>query len=334
MLATIAQKTALTGIKTTGAPHIGNYLGMIQPALELVNEYQALYFLANYHALTTLRDGELVRRYTYEMAASWLALGLEPKRVLIYRQSDVPEITEMAWVLACSTAKGLLNRAHAYKAAVDANEAAGHNPDDGVNVGLYNYPVLMAADILLFGTHVVPVGQDQRQHIEIARDIAITFNNTYGDVLVVPEAAIKEEVKTIPGVDGRKMSKSYGNTIQVFAPPNELRKSIMRIVTDSKTPDDPKNPDECNIFAIYQYFAAPSDVAAVRERYFAGGVAYGAMKQTLFELLDATFAAARQQYQTYLNDKGELDRILRDGAEQARSLARPRLDDVRARVGV
>jgi tryptophanyl-tRNA synthetase len=317
----LAQKIALTGIKPTGKPHLGNYLGMIRPALELVQDYRALYFIANAHALTTTRDKETLTRSTYEVAATWLALGLDPAQSLIYRQSDIPEVFELTWVLSCFAAKGLLNRAHAYKAAVDVNEAAGRNPDDGVNHGLYTYPVLMAADILLFGTEVVPVGSDQRQHVEIARDIALAFNSAYGDVLVVPEAAIKPDVQTITGLDGRKMSKSYNNTIQLF-------------VTDSKAPDEPKDPDTCNIFAIYQHVAPLDDVARVREQYRAGGLAYGRMKLELFERLEATFGSAREDYNDLMNHPGEIHAILQDGAEQARGIAVPIMDRVRACIGI
>jgi tryptophanyl-tRNA synthetase len=248
----MVEKISLTGIKPSGTPHVGNYLGMIRPALELARTYQALYFIADYHALTTVRDRETLRYQTYEVAATWLALGLDPDKVIFYRQSDIPEVMELTWILSCFTAKGLLNRAHAYKAAADENVAAGKPPDDGINSGLYFYPVLMAADILLFGSHYVPVGADQRQHVEIARDIAIAFNNNYGEILTVPEAVIREEVMTIPGLDGRKMSKSYDNVIPIFAPAGELRKSVMRIVTDSRRPEEPKDPEGDNVFSIYR----------------------------------------------------------------------------------
>ncbi len=330
----VVQKTAVTGIKPTGTPHLGNYLGMIKPALELAAEYQSFYFIADYHALTTIRDSVTLRQYTYEAAATWLALGLDPERVVLYRQSDLPEVFELAWILSCSTAKGLLNRAHAYKAAVDVNTVEGHAVDEGINAGLYNYPVLMAADILLFGTQVVPVGQDQKQHIEIARDIAATFNHAYGEVFVLPEARIREDVKLIPGTDGRKMSKSYGNTIQVFAPPDQLRKSVMRVVTDSRTPDEPKDPETCNLFALYRTFAPPAEVEQVRQQYLQGGLAYGALKQTLFEHLNDTFAAARERYNTLMQDTDHIDSILHEGAMRARALAHPMLDAIRARVGV
>lgn len=324
----------LTGIKPTGAPHLGNYLGMIHPALELVERYEAYYFVADYHALTFVRDRQMLMRYTHEIAAAWLALGLDPDRAVFYRQSDVPEIFEFTWILSCFTAKGLLNRAHAYKAAADVNEAAGRSSDDGVNAGLYNYPVLMAADILLFCTDVVPVGLDQKQHIEIARDVAAAFNANYGDVLTLPEALIQPEVAAVPGLDGRKMSKSYHNTIEVFAPPEVLRKQVMRIVTDSKRPEDPKNPDECNIFAIYRHFASPDAIERTRQRYLQGGLAYGELKQELFELLDERFCEPRERYNQLMADPGRIDRILLGGAEKARTIAIPMMQKVRERIGI
>lgn len=324
---------SLTGIKPTGTPHIGNYLGMIKPALDLVGQYDAFYFIADYHALTALKNRSELRRLTVEVAATWLALGLDPEKVIFYRQSDVPEIFEFTWILDCFTPKGLLNRAHAYKAAVDANETGGRPSDDGINAGLYNYPVLMAADILLFRTNVVPVGQDQKQHIEVARDVALVFNSTYGDVLTLPEALIREDVAVIPGADGRKMSKSYGNTIEIFAPPDMLRKQVMRIVTDSKSPEEPKNPDECNIFAIYQHISPPADVERTRQLYLNGGLAYGKLKQELFGLLDNRFCAARETYHDFILDSSRLDQILRQGAEKAREIAVPMMREVRSAIG-
>lgn len=334
--AAIDKKTALTGIKPTGTPHLGNYLGAIKPALKLAETFQAFYFIADYHALTSVHDPATMREYIYEIVATWLALGLDPEHVVFYRQSDIPEIFELTWILSCFTAKGLLNRAHAYKAAVDMNRENGRPEEDaGINAGLYNYPVLMAADILMFSTQVVPVGQDQKQHIEITRDIAAAFNYNYGaEVFVLPEAHILEDVATVPGVDGRKMSKSYGNVIPLFAPSNQLRKQVMRIVTNSQTPEEPKNPDADNIYNIYKHFAAPEDLAAVRQRYLEGGLAYGTMKQTLFELLDATFSDARDRYNVLMSDRAELDRILARGAAHARSIARPLLDRARSTIGI
>ena len=288
------KRIALTGLKPTGSPHIGNYLGMIRPALELVHDFQALYFIPDYHALTTVRDREQLISLIYESSAAWLALGLEPERVTFYRQSDIPEVFELTWILSCFAPKGLLNRAHAYKAIVDENVKSGRTPDNRINIGLFSYPVLMASDILLFGSHVVPVGLDQKQHVEVERAIAIAFNNTYGKILTLPQALIKAEVMTIPGLDGRKMSAGYNNTIPIFAPPDELRKRVMRIVTDSKRPEEPKDPDTCNVFAIYRYFTSPERVEGTQERYLRGGLAYSEIKGELFELLDNTFRDARQ----------------------------------------
>ena len=328
------KQIALTGIKPTGQPHIGNYLGMIRPALELAQDYQALYFIADYHALTTVKNKKELEDLTYQVTATWLALGLNPDDVIFYRQSDIPEVFELAWVLACFTAKGLLNRAHAYKAIVDDNLAAGREEDKAINVGLYTYPVLMAADILLFGTHVVPVGLDQQQHLEITRDIALIFNKNYQDVLVVPEAVIRKEVMTISGLDGRKMSKSYNNVIPFFAPSNQVRKQVMRIVTDSKRPEEPKDPEECNVFAIYRHFADATAVAAKRQLYLEGGLAYGDMKKELYELLETTFSAQREEYNALMENRSELDKVLENGAEKARDIAVPILAKVRKTVGV
>ena len=328
------KQIALTGLKPSGAPHIGNYLGMLKPSLELAEKFQALYFIPDYHALTTVRDRKQLADLTYQAAATWLALGLNPDEGIIYRQSDIPEVFELAWALSCFTAKGLLNRAHAYKAIVDDNIAAGREADKNINIGLFTYPVLMAADILLFGTHFVPVGLDQQQHLEITRDVALTFNKNYGNVLTIPEAVIRKEVMTIPGTDGRKMSKSYNNVIPIFAPPDQVLKPVKRIVTDSKRPEEPKDPDECNIFAIYQHFAEADAVAAKRQLYLEGGLAYGAMKQELFELLDSAFADKRDRYNALMNNTDELDRILENGAEKARAIAAPIMAKVRKAIGV
>jgi len=328
------KQIALTGIKPTGQPHIGNYLGMIKPALEIAQDYQALYFIADYHALTTVKKKKELEDLTYQVTATWLALGLNPDDVIFYRQSDIPEVFELAWVLACFTSKGLLNRAHAYKAIVDDNVEAGREEDKNINAGLFTYPVLMAADILLFGTHVVPVGLDQQQHLEITRDVALTFNKNYREVLVVPEAVIRKEVMTITGLDGRKMSKSYNNVIPLFAPSNQVRKQVMRIVTDSKRPEEPKDPDECNVFAIYRHFADADAVEAKRQLYLDGGLAYGDMKNELNELLETTFSAQREQYDGLMESRDELDKVLEKGAEKAHDIAVPILRKVRKAVGV
>jgi tryptophanyl-tRNA synthetase len=327
-------KVALTGIKPTGTPHIGVYLGAIRPALELVNEYDAYYFIADEHALTTVHDAEEMRRLSYEVAAVWLALGLDPERVVLYRQSDVPEVFELTWILSCVTPKGLLNRAHAYKAALDENDRAGRTPDDGVSMGLYNYPVLMAADILIVDAHVVPVGGDQKQHVEMARDIAESFNRTFGDVLVLPEPVINEDVATITGLDGRKMSKSYGNVIPILAPPEEQRKLVMRIVTDSRRPEEPKDPDNDNLFQIYEHFASPEQVEAMRKRYLDGGVGYAEVKNELADLVRDTFAAPYERYQALMSDPKAIDDILASGNARARAVAKATLARVRRAVGL
>ena len=325
---------ALTGIKPSGTPHIGNYLGMIRPALELAKEYQAMYFIADYHALTTVKTREDMKRLTYDVAATWLALGLDPEKVIFYRQSDIPEVMELTWILACFTSKGLLNRAHAYKATVDGNVEQGLPPDEKINAGLFLYPTLMAADILLFDTNYVPVGLDQKQHIEIARDIAQAINSTYGDVLTLPEAVIREDVMTIPGVDGKKMSKSYDNVIPMFAPSKDLRTRVMRIVTDSRRPEDPKDPETDNVFAIYKHFATLEDVQRVREGYLEGGLAYSQIKTELYELLEVEFSAAGEKYDRYMEDWGYLDQVLLQGAEKARKISRPKIARVRMAIGV
>lgn len=327
-------KIALTGIKPTGTPHIGNYLGMIKPALGLVETYRAFYFIADYHALTTVKDRSKLNQLVYEIAATWLALGLDPDRVVFYRQSDIPEVFELAWILSCYTPKGLLNRAHAYKAVTDANKQAGKNPDNDVNGGLYNYPVLMAADILLFGSHVVPVGLDQKQHVEIARDIAAAVNHNNGRILIEPEALIREDVMTIPGVDGRKMSKNYDNTIPIFADPGVIKKRVMRIVTDSRRPEDPKDPDRCNVFAIYRHFASKSAVERTRKKYIRGGLAYSEIKAELLEILEETFYQANEKYTNLVNDQARIDRILSRGAEKARAIGATVLQKVRRKIGI
>jgi tryptophanyl-tRNA synthetase len=325
---------AVTGIKPTGAPHLGNYLGMIRPMLALAHRYEALYFIADYHALTLLRDGRRVSDLTYEVAATLLALGLDPALCALYRQSDVPEVCELAWILSCVTAKGLLNRAHAYKAVVDENRRQGHDPDAGVNMGLYTYPVLMTADILFPGAEVVPIGLDQKQHVEIAGDIAGAFNAAYGPVLSIPQALIDTQVMTIPGVDGRKMSKSYNNAIPILAPPSLVRKAVMRIRTDSRRPDEPKDPETDLVFQLFRHVAPEDAVRSMRERYAAGGLGYGQAKEELVSVLDQTFCAARERYQEIAADRQELDRLLALGAESARERGSTILSRVRMAVGI
>ncbi len=328
------QPISLTGIKPTGNPHIGNYFGMYRPAINLTEKYLGMYFIADYHALTTLHEPKVLRELVYEVAASWLALGLDLDKAIFFRQSDIPEVPELTWILSCFTSKGLLNRAHAYKASIDLNVALNHDPDEGINAGLFYYPVLMAADILLYGSDVVPVGLDQKQHIEITRDIADALNRSYGNVLKVPEGIIQEDVQSIPGIDGRKMSKSYDNTIPIFATEKQLRKQVMRIVTDSRTPNEPKDPDTCNLYGIFRHFATAENLAATRDRYLKGGLAYGALKAELADLILAYFADAREKYAHLISNHAYLDQVLADGAEKARAIAKPVLARVRKATGI
>ena len=325
----------LTGITTSGTPHLGNYAGAIRPAVAASrrSDVESFFFLADYHALIKVADPARVQRSTLEIAAAWLASGLDPNRVWFYRQSDIPEIPELTWLLSCVAGKGLLNRAHAYKAAMDANAAAGEDPDAGVTAGLYMYPVLMAADILGFRAHKVPVGRDQIQHIEMARDFAARFNHQYGEHLVLPEAVIEEAVATLPGLDGRKMSKSYDNTIPLFAPPAELRRLIFSIVTDSRAPRESKSTEGSALFQLYQAFSTPEQ-AADFARAFADGIAWGDAKQALFEQLDQQLAPLRAKYETLIAQPVEIEATLREGAEKARKIATPLLRELRHAVGL
>jgi tryptophanyl-tRNA synthetase len=325
----------LTGITTSGTPHLGNYAGAIRPAIAASRRagVESFYFLADYHALIKSHDPARVQRSTLEIAASWLACGLEPDKVWFYRQSDIPEIPELTWLLTCVAGKGLLNRAHAYKAAVDKNREAGEDDDAGITAGLFMYPVLMAADILLFKAHSVPVGRDQIQHIEMARDFGARFNHLYGDHFVLPEAAIEDNVATLPGLDGRKMSKSYDNTIPLFAPRNELKKLIAGIVTDSRAPGEPKDTEGSALFQLYQAFSTPEQTAAFAEA-FAGGIGWGDAKQQLFERIDAEVAPMREKYEALIAKPVEIEAVLREGALKARRLATPLLAELRHAVGL
>jgi tryptophanyl-tRNA synthetase len=326
----------LTGIKPTGSPHLGNLAGAIRPGLRLVDEgFEAMYFIADYHALTTVQDRETLARLTREVAATWLAMGLDPDRVLFYRQSDIPEIFELAWILACFTSKGWMNKAHAYKAAVAANEAAGEaDTDAGINMGLFGYPVLMAADILAFDSDLVPVGRDQTQHVEIARDIAQRINHVYGaELLRVPRAKTDDATAVVPGLDGRKMSKSYDNAIPLFAPAGQVKKAIARIVTDSSPPDAPKDPEGSTIFQIYRAIATPEETAALGQR-FRSGIGWGDAKKVLFERLEVELAGPRERYEALMGEPGKIDALLAAGAARARPTARMVLDRVRRALGV
>lgn len=330
-------KTVLTGIKPTGIPHLGNLLGAIRPALALAGDdtLRALYFIADYHALTTVQDRREMRRLTHEIAATWLAWGLDPDRVLFYRQSDVPETFELAWILACFTSKGWMNKAHAYKARTADNELAGApDPDAGISMGLYEYPILMAADILLFDADLVPVGEDQKQHIEIARDIAQRINHHYGaELLKLPSALIDPGTAVVPGRDGRKMSKSYDNTIPLFAPPGRLRKLVNAIVTDSSPPGAPKDPASSVVFKIFEQFAPREATEQLRRRYLEG-ISWGDAKAALFEVLEPQLAAPRERYQALIADPRRIDELLAIGRDRARALARPVMDRLRAAIGI
>ncbi len=322
----------VTGIKPTGLPHLGNYLGMIRPALELARRDEALLFIADYHALTTVPQPDTLRAGVLDLAATLIAFGLDPERTVLYRQSDVPEICELTWILGCVCPKGLLNRAHAYKAAVQENVAAGRDRDQGVGMGLFSYPVLMAADILIHRADRVPVGSDQRQHVEIARDLAESFNRAYGPVLVVPEPAVDERVMTIPGVDGRKMSKSYGNQIALAASPEEIRRLVARIVTDSRSPSEPKDPDA--ILALYGHVADRGDADDLARRYRQGTVGYAEAKALLTGAIQQLLAPARARHAELMSDPAALQKTLADGAVRARRSAAATLDAVRAATGL
>lgn len=323
----MTRKRSLSGIKPTGMPHLGNYLGMIRPAIALQEEYDAFYFVADYHALTSTQDAALMREHSYDITAIFLAFGLDPERATFWRQSDVPEVCELSWVLSCIISMGALERAHAWKAAKDAGTSG------ALNHGVFSYPVLMAADILLYDSDVVPVGKDQVQHLEMTRDMAQRFNHTFGETLVVPRALVQEDVQTIIGTDGRKMSKSYNNTIPVFLSPKQLRKAAMRIETDSTPMEDSKDPDTCNVFALYRLFAGADEVAAMAEQYQAGGYGYGHAKQALFEAMNVHLGPFRERYEALRGDEDVLEDILRAGAQRAREAGGPVLERVRSRIG-
>jgi len=326
----------LTGIKPTGSPHLGNYFGLIRPVIEETEKFEDTFcFVADYHALNGLKDPALLKQYTYEVLATYIACGMNPERVTLYRQSDVPEIFELNAILMNFTEKGLMNRAHAYKAKVAANEEAGKSPDEGVNMGLFTYPILMSADILMFDPGVVPVGADQKQHVEMTRDIAQHVNSTYGkEVLTIPEVSIRDNVGTIVGLDGRKMSKSYGNTIPLFEEEKKLRKLVMKIVTTSQEVEEAKEPEGDTIFTLYSLIASKEEQEALAERYRAGGMGWGDAKQTLFEALNGYLAPKRDIFHGLMEDKGKLDQILADGAAKARDYARRKMDAIRTSIGV
>ena len=331
----MAKQRVLTGITTTGTPHLGNYVGAIRPSIEASRDdsLDSFFFLADYHALIKCQDPELVRQSTKEIAATWLALGLDTDKALFYRQSDIPEIPELTWVLNCNAAKGLMNRAHAYKAAVQANEEAGEDPDFAVTMGLFSYPVLMAADILMFNAHSIPVGRDQIQHVEMARDIAGRFNHNFADVFTLPEAAVDDNVAVLQGLDGRKMSKSYNNTIPLFLPEKQLRKHINKIKTNLLEPGEPKDADDSTVFQVWAAFADEAETARMR-RDFEEGIAWGEAKKQLFELINAELAPARERYNELMDDPGYIESMLLKGAERAREHSAALMAKVRDAVGI
>ncbi|MDT8406935.1 MAG: tryptophan--tRNA ligase [Methylococcales bacterium] len=341
----MTKQTILTGITTTGTPHLGNYVGAIRPAIALSHNDQAhaFYFLADYHALIKCREPERIRQSSLEVAATWLALGLDTDRAVFYRQSDIPEISELNWLLTCVTAKGLMNRAHAYKAAVAENEQNDSadpdkqndsaDPDKGITMGLFGYPVLMAADILLFNAHKVPVGKDQIQHIEMARDIAGRFNHIYGEHFVIPEPVIDDNTATLLGLDGRKMSKSYNNIIPLFAPEKQLKKTINKIKTNSQLPGEPKDPEQCTLFSIYRAFATAQETQNVRQLY-AEGIAWGDMKALLFDYINEHITPARERYQALIDAPHHIEEQLQEGARKARLLSQPFMQRLKEAVGI
>lgn len=328
----------LTGITTTGTPHLGNYAGAIRPAIVASRDSNAdsFYFLADYHALIKCDDPLRIQRSRLEIAATWLAGGLDVDRVTFYRQSDIPEIPELTWLLTCVAAKGLLNRAHAYKASVDKNVETGEDPDAGITMGLYSYPVLMAADILMFNAHKVPVGRDQIQHVEMARDIGQRFNHLFGqgkEFFTMPEALIEESVATLPGLDGRKMSKSYDNTIPLFSSAKEMKDAISRIVTDSRAPGEAKDPDNSHLFTLFQAFATPAQSDEFRSELLQG-LGWGEAKSRLFQLLDNELGESRERYNLLIERPADLEDILQHGAKKARAVATPFLNELREAVGL
>ncbi|MDF1832602.1 MAG: tryptophan--tRNA ligase [Porticoccaceae bacterium] len=331
----MSKQRVLTGITTSGTPHLGNYVGAIRPAVASSKntDVESFYFLADYHALIKCNDPDQVHRSTLEIAASWIALGLDTDNAVFYRQSDIAQISELMWFLNCMAAKGLMNRAHAYKAAVQDNEAAGEDADFGITMGLFSYPVLMAADILMFNAHQIPVGRDQIQHVEMARDIAQRFNHHYGEHFTLPQALVDDDVPLLQGLDGRKMSKSYGNTIPLFLTEKQLKKHINKIKTNLLEPGEPKDPDSSSVFQIWQAFASPEQTVAMREE-FAKGIAWGEAKKQLFELVNAELAPARQRYEALMNTPAEIEEILQAGAQRARAISQPFMDKVRSAVGI
>jgi len=316
----------LSGIQPSGRLHIGNYFGMMRPAIELQDKGDAFYFVANYHALTTVTDGELLRQATLDVALDFLACGLDPEKATFFRQSDVPEVTELAWLLSVVTPMGLLERCHSFKDKTARGVVSNH--------GLFAYPVLMAADILAYQSNIVPVGKDQKQHVEVTRDIATKFNNLYGEIFVMPEPSIREAVAVVPGIDGKKMSKSYDNHLEMFGNEKELGKRVMRIVTDSTPMEDAKNPDECTVFELFSLFASNDEQEAMAGRYREGGYGYGSAKKLLLEKVGEFFEPMRKRREELEKNVDYVEEVLKKGAEAARMDARATLDRARTAVGL
>lgn len=325
----------LTGVKPTGVPHVGNYLGAIAPAIKLAKDHESFLFIADYHAANQIKDAKVLQESIYNVAATWIACGLNPEHTVFYKQSDISCISELAIILANVTPKGLMNRSHAYKAIVDDNLANRRDTDYGVNMGLFNYPILMSADILMFHANKVPVGKDQTQHLEIARNIAESFNRTYQkEILTLPEALINSEVETIPGIDGRKMSKSYQNVIPLFESDKKIRKAIMAMVTNSQTIEEPKDPDTCSIFSLFKYFSTIEEQVALAGRYRAGGMGWGEAKEALYQNFLKTISPMREKYVKLINDKNTIEKILANGKDRALIIAQKNLNVIKKTVGV
>ena len=323
------EKIVLTGIKPTGIPHIGNYIGALKPLIEQAKTQKTFVFIADLHALNLIHDAKTIREHTYQAAALLISLGLNLENAVLFRQSDIDEIYQLNTLLMNVTPKGLMNRAHSYKAAMDKNTANGEDIDAGVNMGLYTYPILMTADILLYNSDIVPVGADQKQHVEFARDIAGYFNKTYGETFKLPTPVIGRDTGIIPGLDGRKMSKSYDNTIPLMAPEKELRKKIMRIITDSKTPEEAKNPDESTIYQLYKHFASESEIAEFADMFRRGGMGYGTAKTILFDKVNFVLSEPRTEYERLMANTDEIEKILADGAARAKPVATETLQRVK-----
>ena len=331
----MSKQRILTGITTTGTPHLGNYVGAIRPAIAASkqSENESFFFLADYHALIKSTDPKLVQQSTKEIAATWLALGLDTEKATFYRQSDVPEITELCWMLTCVAGKGLMNRSHAYKAAVDVNQEKGDDPDMGVTMGLFSYPILMTADILMFNAHKIPVGKDQLQHLEMARDIAQRFNHIYGQHFVLPEAVVGDDESVLVGLDGRKMSKSYGNTIPLFSTEKKLQKSINKVLTNLLEPGEIKDTSDSAVFQLWQAFASEEQVIYMSEQ-FAAGIGWGQAKKELFALINEEIKDARERYNELMEDGAKMEEILQAGAVKARNKSRPLMAKIRESVGI